>query len=196
VLIFTIEGTTPGLDPSALTIVRTEGGNSVTLPLCTGAAGTASPDPCMRPPQTISSGPAAGDVSVTVYTTHASDWNFAVHAPYSTTGFFAPVDNRPTLNLTNGGNAVPVKFSLGGNQGLGVFARGYPASGPISCSSTADVDAIEQTVTANSSGLAYDAKTGQYTYTWKTQKSWAGTCRQLELKFNDGSVLRANFKFK
>jgi hypothetical protein len=64
------------------------------------------------------------------------------------------------------------------------------------CNSTADIDAIEQTVTANTSGLSYSASDGQYTYTLKTQKAWAGSCRQLELKFNDGSVLRANFKFK
>jgi hypothetical protein len=196
VLTFTLEGTAPGADPAALSVVRTENGQSVTLPMCTGAVGTASPDPCMTSPEAISSGPAAGDVRIVVYTTSASDWNFALHAPYSFNGFFAPVDNRPVVNLTSAGSAIPVKFSLGGNQGLGVFARGYPTSGPISCSSTADIDAIEQTVTANSSGLTYSAGNGQYTYTWKTQKAWAGTCRQLVLKFNDGSVLRANFKLK
>jgi hypothetical protein len=59
-----------------------------------------------------------------------------------------------------------------------------------------DVDAIEQTVAASASGLTYGSSAGQYTYTWKTQKNWKGSCRQLEMKFNDGSVLRANFKFK
>jgi hypothetical protein len=118
------------------------------------------------------------------------------HVPYTVAGFYAPVDNRPTLNQTTPGSAIPVKFSLGGNQGLGVFARGYPASARIGCDSTADVDAIEQTVSASASALTYSITTAQYTYTWKTEKAWKGTCRQLEMKFNDGSVLRANFKFK
>jgi hypothetical protein len=31
---------------------------------------------------------------------------------------------------------------------------------------------------------------------WKTDKAWAGTCRQLQLKFIDGSTQTANFNFK
>src|SRR5262249_47199692 len=43
------------------------------------------------------------------------------------TGFFQPVDNLPTINIVNAGRAVPVKFSLGGNFGLAIFAPGFPA---------------------------------------------------------------------
>jgi hypothetical protein len=31
---------------------------------------------------------------------------------------------------------------------------------------------------------------------WKTDPSWAGTCRQLVVELNDGSIHRANFRFK
>src|SRR6185436_4110875 len=40
---------------------------------------------------------------------------------YSFTGFYQPVDNLPTLNIVNAGKAIPVKFSLGGFQGLDIF---------------------------------------------------------------------------
>jgi hypothetical protein len=33
------------------------------------------------------------------------------------------------------------------------------------------------TATAGDSGLSYDAATDQYTYVWKTDKTWSGTCR-------------------
>ncbi len=59
-----------------------------------------------------------------------------------------------------------------------------------------ELDAIEQTVTAGASNLSYDATTDQYIYVWKTDKSWAGTCRTFVLKLNDGSYHRADFKFK
>jgi hypothetical protein len=36
----------------------------------------------------------------------------------------------------------------------------------------------------------------QYTYVWKTDKSWLNTCRTLVVKLNDGTFHRANFKFK
>jgi hypothetical protein len=35
-----------------------------------------------------------------------------------------------------------------------------------------------------------------YTYVWKTDKGWAGTCRQLLINFDDSSTQYANFKFK
>jgi hypothetical protein len=58
------------------------------------------------------------------------------------------------------------------------------------------LDSIEETVTAGSSGLSYAEGTGRYTYTWKTSKNWAGTSRQLVVKFKDGTKGVANFTFK
>ena len=91
---------------------------------------------------------------------------------------------------------MPVKFSLGSNYGLGIFAAGYPKSQTIACDSTAPVDGIEETMTAGGSSLSYDATSNTYKYVWKTEKAWAGTCRQLVLKLADGTFQRANFKFK
>jgi hypothetical protein len=115
---------------------------------------------------------------------------------YDFTGFFQPVDNLPTLNAVKAGSAVPVKFSLSGNQGLNIFSAGYPVSQTIACGSGAVIDNIEQTVTAGSSSLSYDASTDQYTYVWKTTTTWAGTCRQLIVRLNDSTDHPANFKFK
>ena len=38
--------------------------------------------------------------------------------------------------------------------------------------------------------------TGHYTYVWTTSRSWAGTSRQLVVKFKDGTKDVANFRFK
>jgi predicted extracellular nuclease len=115
---------------------------------------------------------------------------------FNFTGFFQPVDNLPTINLVKAGAGVPVKFSLGGNKGLSIFAPGYPKSEQIACDSTAEVDGIEETVTAGSSSLSFDPTTNVYTYIWKTEQAWANTCRQLVVKLNDNTIHRANFKFK
>lgn len=120
----------------------------------------------------------------------------SVGPTYSFGGFLQPVDARPTLNSLKAGAAVPVKFSLAGNRGLDIFAAGYPKSQLIACDATANVDGIETTVTAGASSLTYDPATDTYTYIWKTEKSWAGTCRQLVLGLADGSYERANFKLK
>jgi hypothetical protein len=114
---------------------------------------------------------------------------------YPFRGFFDPIINLPYLNMASAGQGVPVKFSLRGNRGLTIFATGYPLSQSIKCDSTVLVENVP-TVTAGSSSLSYDSKTDTYTYTWKTDKAWAGTCRQLVVRLADGNVKAANFKFK
>jgi uncharacterized repeat protein (TIGR01451 family) len=120
---------------------------------------------------------------------------------YNFSGFYQPVENpgpgpNYVFNSLKAGVAVPVRFSLSGDQSLNIFASGYPVSLPASCSITATTDPIEQTVTAGNSSLSYDALSDTYTYIWKTDKKWAGTCRVLNLKFNDGNEYGAYFQFK
>ena len=114
---------------------------------------------------------------------------------FTFTGFFDPVKNPPIINQMNAGRAVPLKFSLGGNQGLAIFATGYPTSRQVQCNTLNPIDAVEQTTTAGSSSLSYDPVTGLYTYLWKTEKSWAGTCRQVSVQFFDGQTYFLNFTF-
>jgi hypothetical protein len=113
---------------------------------------------------------------------------------YTLSGFRAPVDNTPVVNTVKAGQAVPVKFALGGNWGLNIFVAGHPSVTTASCDAFAPSDMIEQTVAAGSSQLQYDAATNSYTYIWKTEKGWGSTCRLLTLRFIDGQELTAKFK--
>ncbi|MDT5156631.1 MAG: large repetitive protein [Acidobacteriota bacterium] len=120
---------------------------------------------------------------------------FTVTVLYNFTGFFSPVSNAPTLNVVNAGRAVPVKFSLSGNKGLSIFAVNSPSSGQVTCGTSTQSD-VQDTTTAGSSSLSYDAGSSQYNYVWKTESSWAGQCRVLNVTLNDGTVHTALFKFK
>jgi hypothetical protein len=108
-----------------------------------------------------------------------------------------PVDNNGVVyNVAKAGSAIPVKFSLHGDHGAAVLAAGSPQSAKMTCGSNAPQDAVEQTVAAGSSGLSYDPATDQYTYVWKTDKAWAATCRQLQVRLADGSTAKtATFNF-
>lgn len=121
------------------------------------------------------------------------DWGPSL---YDFGGFYDPVNNPPTTNVVRAGSAVPVKFDLGGDQGLDILAAGSPESVRVDCDSAAPEDDIEQTQTARDSGLSYDAATGRYAYVWKTDRAWSGTCRQFVLGLDDGTVHRATFEFK
>jgi len=112
-------------------------------------------------------------------------------------GFAPPVDPPPALNRVKAGAAVPVKFSLNGDRGLEIFATGYPRVVALaSCGGSAG-GAVEPTVGPGASTLTYDPVTGLYSFVWKTQKAWAGSCRRLELRFYDGGTeAHAEFNFR
>jgi hypothetical protein len=123
-----------------------------------------------------------------------SNASFAITWPF--TGFLKPIDNPPTLNAATAGSAVPIKFSLGGDRGLGIFADGYPLSVQINCATGAPIAPPVPTSPAGNSGLQYDPLLNQYTYVWKTQGDWSGTCRELRVLLVDGTMHTARFRLK
>jgi hypothetical protein len=168
-----------GVDPLSLQTAR----NGLVVASCPS-------DPCLEG-RVLQ---ADGDLALTIVTSAASTWTFTTIYPF--TGFLAPVDNPPVINGVKAGLAVPVKFSLGGDRGLTILAADYPQSQRVTCDSGAHLDEIGQTVNAGVSSLSYDVSTGEYTYVWKTDKTWAGTCRQLVIRLVDGTDHRAIFKLR
>ncbi len=130
----------------------------------------------------------------TVGNSTSASHSYTVTFPFA--GFFSPVDNPPIVNTAKAGRAIPVKFSLGADRGLAILAAGSPSVAVTSCASGLVDDAIETTLTAGASSLSYDPVANQYVYIWKTDKAWAGTCRQLQLRLIDTTTHIANFKFK
>jgi uncharacterized repeat protein (TIGR01451 family) len=165
--------------------VATDNCPGVGAPVCTPASGS-----------TFSVGTTTVNCTVQDAAGNSASCSFTVNVAYSFTGFFQPVSNLPSVNVVNAGRAIPVKFSLSGNKGLNIFAAGYPVSGVIVCDSTAPPVEVVGTITAGGSSLSYDAGSDQYVYVWKTENSWAGTCRQLIVRLNDGNQYVANFRFR
>ena len=109
----------------------------------------------------------------------------------SLTGFVG-LNAPPALNAAKAKGSISVKFDLGGDRGLQVLAVGSPTSQAISCVTMAPAGLDAPTT----GSLTYNAKTHLYTYDWRTDKAWAGTCRQLIVKLADGSERRVNFSFR
>jgi predicted extracellular nuclease len=117
-----------------------------------------------------------------------------VNVIFGFSGFLPPVESSPALNEVRAGSAVPIKFSLGGDQGLAILAAGSPVSMPLPCAAGASADPIQETEMPGNAVLTYDASTDTYTYVWKTLKTWSG-CRRFTLTLADGTVRFADFKF-
>lgn len=115
---------------------------------------------------------------------------------YAFTGFYQPVANAG-WNGAKAGSAIPVKFSLGGDQGLDVLKGGYPTATQIACpGSSTVVESMPETAALSTSGLTYDPVAGQYVYVWKTSKAWAGQCYRFELGLNDDTSHTFDVQFK
>ena len=114
--------------------------------------------------------------------------------PYPFGGFQRPVDNPPAFNTIKAGQAVPIKFSLGGNRGLGIL-DGAPLPHSAACSG-GPTGPLLPASTAGNSTLQYDAVSDTYTWVWKTDKAWAGSCRTLTVALDDRTEHTALFTFK
>jgi uncharacterized repeat protein (TIGR01451 family) len=188
--------------PANIVVTLPANTTAVSMPVSFSVSASDSCDSTLAVATSKASG-SSFDVGTTVVTATATDdagnaasCSFTVTVLYNFTGFFSPVSNPPVLNSINAGRSLPLKFSLSGNKGLGIFVAGFPASQQITCDSSAPVSDLEGTETTGGSTLTYDSGSDQYHYNWKTEKSWAGTCRQLVVKLNDGSEHTARFKFK
>jgi arabinogalactan endo-1,4-beta-galactosidase len=168
--------------------------NKATGMLLTANGAGSNPTIELQPPATASNG------DFTVPASKGQLWQIVpVHITgsvlYPFNGFLSPVANPPTVNSENAGRAIPINFSLGGNQGLGVIVRGYPIVTQVDCKSEAPIGGSMEAARAGNSGLSYDSTSSTYTFVWKTDKSMAGTCQQFTLLLVDGSDHLAYFQF-
>lgn len=175
-----------GANERTLDILR----NGVIVQACDPGSGAAAvPDPCVASRTRVPSSGAPWYADFVIRTSAASEWTFAVGT------FRPPVDAPPVVNAVTAGRGIPVKFGLGGDLGLDIFATGSPASQVVACDTKELLDQVETTVSAGASSLSYDATTQTYSYVWKTDKAWSRTCRQLILEFADGTTRIAIFHF-
>lgn len=107
-------------------------------------------------------------------------------------GFFPPV-SMDEENIAKAGQAIPVKFSLDGDQGLDVVTSAQFASDGIA--NSYDGETIDA-VAAGKSGLSYSAAEDQYTYVWKTPKSLAKKSGAFTLTLSDGTTHSFDVTFR
>jgi extracellular elastinolytic metalloproteinase len=109
-------------------------------------------------------------------------FDYPAACDYWVRSYFGATTAPPGLNRRNAGSSSPVVFSLGGNKGT-EFSF---SSRAINCTTKTPVGGLATERDDATGTLLYDGATGRYTFSWKTQQSWAGTCRQLLLEVNNG----------
>ena len=151
--------------------------------------------------------PAVGDHQICVHGTDASSNTSAdvcatltVESIYTFGGFKPPV-RTGVVNKANAPRTVPIKFRLT------MTADGSPVSDPSAIDAVKSYNVDCSTLSGDSStavvekspgksGLRY-LNFGSWIFNWKTDKSYAGTCRNLFILFGDGSTSpEVTFQFK
>jgi DNA-binding beta-propeller fold protein YncE len=108
---------------------------------------------------------------------------------------FSGVKQPPAFNQVVAGRTVAVSFGLGGDFGLAIL-DGAPTFEQIACGASASAAPIAPTGGAPSGSLLYKPEVDRYAWASKTDRSWAGTCRSLTLRLDDGSSHVVYFGFK
>jgi hypothetical protein len=169
-----------GLTPDQVVVLRND------VPLAPCEAGTAAvPDPCLVTAYYQDAdggvGLPSGDVAVVVRTSHFSTWKLGAYDLHLSAPL-PPVAAAPAVNKATAGSAIPVKFRVGGFQGMGIVqsvvtgscGAGNPNSVPIV--------------------LTYDPKTQVYGFIWRTPRTKG--CQELRVTLVDGNSLTALFQLK
>ena len=141
--------------------------------------------------QTLSTGAFAPNAQLTrpyiVNLTVTSTWPFS--------GFANPIKNAPAFNTITAGRELVLRFGLGGDRGLGIFAAGSPSSVEVSCTTRTPTGSATP-LSSNEFDLRYQPDEARYMLRWKTSRDFSGTCRQLTLALMDGSTHVALFSFR
>ena len=105
-------------------------------------------------------------------------------------GFLPPASGGSAT--AKAGSSLPVKFSLAGDQGLGVL-DGTPVVQRWDCSTEAPIGGPFPA--AQSEPFSYDPLTDEYKFVWKTNKAWANTCATLTVALDDGQSYTVDVSF-
>jgi hypothetical protein len=156
--------------------------------------GVTDPDPCVTERNTLGD----GDVELVVLTSHASIWVLGYPTQsgesYTFNNFKNPIKSAPYLNESEEGSTIPVKFDLGGDQGLDVLPTHIATSQKVNCTTKEPIGDATPVNLTNNGGLSISDE-NIYKFQWKTLKKWENSCRQLILEFNSGETIVAYFKF-
>jgi hypothetical protein len=109
-------------------------------------------------------------------------------------GFEAPINAPPALNSARAGSTVPTKFTLSEQGGAPDVAAVF-SSQQVDCDTRLAVAGAPFVPALTPGSRVLESSGNQFSFNWKTDRVWAGTCRQLIIRLQDVADPVAFFRF-
>jgi extracellular elastinolytic metalloproteinase len=95
---------------------------------------------------------------------------------------------------------VNLRFTAEGYRGLDVLAENQPYSRQVDCTTLQTITPGQTTITprptpVEAMGELRVNDRGVFTFPWRTDAAWAGTCREFVATADSGFQYRAYFRF-
>ena len=118
---------------------------------------------------------------------------------YDFRGFLlAGTQDPPAVNRARAGRVVLGAVLAERLPGAATCSpTGFPQVAEVECGSGAEPASGEPArLLGPGRALRWSHRGRAYSLAWRTRRSWAGSCRQLLLGLADGTVQRADYRFK
>lgn len=182
---FVVDSQPPLLNPTVTPNPVLLHGTAVASPNATDDNSGVASASC-EPVDTSSIGPKTLTCTATDNAGNTASASVAYNVIYKFSGFSQPVDNPPTLNTANSGQAIPLKWRITDANGVPItdLANVVVTAVTLACPMGTKPDQIEE-YTAGASGLLVQGN-GNYQFNWKTPKNFARSCKTMKLDLGEG----------
>jgi len=188
------DATVPSLSPAvAPNAVLLRGSATATPNAADGLSGVASSS--CGTPSTASAGVKTVSCTATDNAGNSATGSANYTVTYQFVGFSSPVDGGGTLNVVKAGQSVPLKWRLLDAAGAPVtnLTTAAVSVASLVCSAGATADDLEEYATGGS-GLQ-NLGGGYYQLNWGTPKTYASSCKTMQLNLGEGATHNALFQF-
>ena len=180
----------PGVAPNPVIL----NGTATASPNATDALSGIASASCATP-STATVGSKTLDCSAMDQAGNSATKSVGYTVTFQFVGFSGPVDGGGVLNSSKAGQNIPLKWRLLDANGVPVttLSAATATATTLACAVGTSVDQLEE-YAVGSSGLQ-NLGDGYYQFNWATQKSYAGSCKTMQLDLREGITRNALFQF-
>lgn len=134
---------------------------------------------------------SVGRKTVTVTSLDAAGRRTVVTRTYDVVYDVTPMDPSGPERAREPGSALSVRWKIEGQSSRSIVRS--LSSAEAACDA---VEPVAGATPVDGTPVRYEPGTRTFAFTWRTDRSWAGTCRQLQMELDDGTVRTMIVSFK